>query len=79
MLILQRRIGESVFIGKDHEIEVCIISSSKGEVKLGFFAPKSIPIYRSELLREDNQDEYYKTAPRNVLESSNGLPFSSVL
>ena len=78
MLILQRRIGESVFIGKDHEIEVCIISSSKGEVKLGFFAPKSIPIYRSELLREDNQDEYYKTATRNVLESAHGLPFSSI-
>jgi carbon storage regulator len=79
MLILQRRIGESIFIGKDHEIEVCVISSSKGEVKLGFYAPTSIPIYRSELLREDNQDDFYKTAPRNVLESSNGLPFSRVL
>ena len=79
MLILQRRIGESVVIGKDNEIEICVISVSKGEVKLGFFAPNSIPIYRSELIREDNQDDYYKTAPRNVLVPTNGLPVSRVL
>ena len=79
MLILERRQGESIFIGKDAEIEVCVISCSGNRVKLGFHAPDSIPIYRNELMREDNANEYYKTAPRNVLVPTNGLPVSRVL
>ncbi len=47
MLVLSRKIGESVFIGND--IEVKIVSISKDKVKLGFEAPKDILLIRGEL------------------------------
>mgnify|MGYP000039872764 CR=1 FL=1 len=48
MLILTRKIGESVTIGND--IKVKIISVDQNQVKLGFEAPSDIPIFREELI-----------------------------
>ena len=48
MLILTRKIGESVTIGND--IKVKIISVDQNQVKLGFEAPSDIPILREELI-----------------------------
>jgi len=50
MLVLSRKLDESIVIGED--IEVKIISIEKGVVKLGIEAPKSISIVRSELLQD---------------------------
>lgn len=47
MLILQRKAGESVFIGE--EIEVSVLSVEAGRVRLAIQAPKNISILRSEL------------------------------
>lgn len=47
MLILQRKAGESLFIGD--EIEVSILSVEAGRVRLAIEAPKNISILRSEL------------------------------
>ncbi len=47
MLVLSRKIGESVHIG--NSIEVKVISISKDKVKLGFEAPKNITVIRGEL------------------------------
>lgn len=47
MLILQRKAGESLYIGDD--IVVTVLSSEDGRVRLAIDAPKSIPILRSEL------------------------------
>ena len=47
MLILQRKAGESVFIGE--EIEVSVLSVDAGRVRLAIQAPKSVAILRSEL------------------------------
>lgn len=49
MLILQRKAGESLYIGED--IEITVLSSEDGRVRLAIDAPKSIPILRSELRR----------------------------
>lgn len=56
MLILQRRSGESIRIGED--IEITIVSTEGGRVRLAISAPTDIPILRSELIgaRETNQD-----------------------
>lgn len=48
MLILTRKIGDSVVIGDS--ITVKIIGIEGGQVKLGFDAPSSVSIYRQELL-----------------------------
>lgn len=47
MLILQRKEGESLFIGE--EIEVTILSVESGRVRLAIQAPREVPILRSEL------------------------------
>ena len=47
MLILQRKAGESLFIGD--EIEVSVLSVEAGRVRLAIDAPKSVSILRSEL------------------------------
>ena len=53
MLVLARKLDESIVIGED--IVVKVISIDKGVVKLGIDAPKSVSIMRSELL-EDVKD-----------------------
>lgn len=47
MLILQRKAGESLYIGDD--ISITVLSSEDGRVRLAIDAPKSVPILRSEL------------------------------
>ena len=48
MLILQRRVGESIRIGDD--IEITVVSTEGGRVRLSISAPKEITILRSELI-----------------------------
>jgi len=53
MLVLSRKVGETIWIGEDVEI---VISEVKGEqVKIGIKAPRSIDVIRGEL-RQDISD-----------------------
>ncbi|MNW61970.1 Carbon storage regulator [compost metagenome] len=47
MLVLRRRIGETVMIGTD--IKVQILGVEGDQIKLGFIAPKDVQILRDEL------------------------------
>jgi carbon storage regulator len=47
MLVLSRRIDESVWI--DGSIKVRVLEISGGHVKLGFSAPKDVSIQREEI------------------------------
>ncbi|MDD3395450.1 MAG: carbon storage regulator [Clostridia bacterium] len=47
MLVLQRKIGQSIFVGEDIKITIQDISSDK--VKISIEAPKNITIVREEL------------------------------
>ncbi|VEG89806.1 carbon storage regulator CsrA [Legionella spiritensis] len=49
MLVLTRRIGESVVISED--IYCTVVGYDNDEVRLAFDAPKSIPIHRDEIQR----------------------------
>ena len=57
MLVLSRKIGESVQLGDD--ITIMVVDIIRGRVKLGFTAPDSVGILRTELLevREGTSDE----------------------
>jgi carbon storage regulator len=47
MLILTRKLGESIMIGDD--IKVMIISDKRDQVKVGIEAPDDVDIWREEI------------------------------
>ncbi len=47
MLVLQRRVGESICVGPD--VEVRVLAIRNGHVKIGVIAPPEVEIRRSEL------------------------------
>ena len=49
MLVLTRRVGESILIGDDIEVKVSEINGN--QVRLWFVAPKEVPIMRKEISR----------------------------
>lgn len=48
MLILTRRITESVVIGDD-EIKITVLGIKGAQVRLGIVAPKNVSIHREEI------------------------------
>jgi carbon storage regulator len=47
MLILMRRIKESIMIGDD--IQVTVLSTQGNQVKIGVSAPRDVPVHREEI------------------------------
>lgn len=47
MLILTRRMGETLMIGD--EIAVTVLSIKGNQVRLGIQAPKEVPVHREEI------------------------------
>jgi len=57
MLVLTRKVGESIRIGDDIEIVVTAIDQNK--VKIGIQSPRHVPVYREELyqkIQEGNRE-----------------------
>ena len=68
MLVLTRKVGESLLIGED--IEVTLVEVRGDAVKLGIRAPRSIGVWRKELMQEVAQENVQATrgdVPVNVL------------
>ncbi len=47
MLILTRKVGETIRIGND--VKLTVLEVSDGQVRLGIAAPKSIAVHREEI------------------------------
>ena len=68
MLVLTRKLEESIILGKN--IEIKILAVEDGKVKLGISAPKDIEIYRKEIYAEVQEE--------NVSASKQHVKFSEV-
>jgi len=78
MLILRRKVGESLLIGDN--IKVTVLDAGEGGVRLAIDAPKQVPILRNELLSamEANRDASNEQArPQELLELLGGKPPAS--
>lgn len=57
MLVLTRKVGESVQIGE--EIEITVLSVQGDQIKLGINAPRNVDIHRKEIylsIKESNNE-----------------------
>ena len=50
MLVLTRKLNQSIMIGDD--IEVSVLSITGDKVRIGIQAPREIPVFRNEVYRE---------------------------
>lgn len=53
MLVLSRRLGESIVINDD--IAIHVIELGRGKVKIGFEAPKDVIIHRMEIYEDSRE------------------------
>ena len=54
MLVLARKLNESIMIGDD--IEVVVIDIKGDQVKLGIKAPRKVTVHRKEIYQEIKQE-----------------------
>lgn len=67
MLILTRKLGETITIGDD--VTVTVLEIKGGQIKLGVEAPRSLPVHRGEVYRaitEQNQQAVVTMAPAAI-------------
>ena len=50
MLVLSRKIGQSIVVGDD--IRIVVVGVDRDQVKVGIEAPRDVPIHRSEIYDE---------------------------
>ena len=62
MLVLARKVGESIIIGDN--IEITVIETKGDQIKLGIQAPKDLDIHRKEIyetIQKENQQAVSQT------------------
>lgn len=66
MLVLARRVNESIIIGNN--VKVTIVEVNKGKIKLGIEAPPSVSVHREEVYLEIQKENLaaHGTNPEQV-------------
>jgi carbon storage regulator len=67
MLILTRRVGETVMIGDD--VAVTILGVKGNQVRVGVNAPKEVSVHREEIYERIKREEQGGAAPRRAASS----------
>ena len=63
MLILTRRVGETVMIGND--VTVTVLGVKGNQVRVGVNAPKEVAVHREEIYERIKREEQAGTGARN--------------
>ena len=64
MLILTRKNGQGFMISDD--VQVIILNNKNGEVEVGISAPRSVPVLRTELLRQSDSHVRFNVSFRRA-------------
>ena len=56
MLILTRRVGESLMIGD--EVNVTVLGVKGNQVRIGVSAPKDVPVHREEIYQRIQNEKH---------------------
>jgi carbon storage regulator len=64
MLILTRKVGESIMIGED--IVVKVLGVRGGQVKIGIEAPRELPVHRQEIFERIKSESGDRAAGHDV-------------
>jgi len=70
MLILTRRVGETVMIGDD--IAVTVLGVKGNQVRVGVNAPKEVSVHREEIYERIKREEQTGVSTRRVGSSEVG-------
>ena len=66
MLILTRRIGETLMIGDD--VTITVLNMNGNQIKIGIEAPRYVPVHREEIyLRIQNERATLNTSQSHAL------------
>jgi carbon storage regulator len=72
MLILTRRVGETVMIG--NEVTVTVLGVKGNQVRVGVNAPKDVAVHREEIYerikREQDHDGNVGAAPAKMIDDA---------
>ena len=60
MLILTRRVGESLMVGDD--VTVTVLGVKRGQIRIGVNAPNEVPVHREEIYERIKAERHEKTA-----------------
>lgn len=71
MLVLTRRIGETLIIGDRGEITATVLRIQGNQVRIGINAPANVPIHREEIYNKINTNQNSVDANTNVAATEN--------
>ncbi len=70
MLILTRRVGETVMIGND--VTVTVLGVKGNQVRIGVNAPRDVAVHREEIFERIKREEQGAASPRAGGANGNG-------